>query len=63
MKSQRFHFAPATAPRSYWDSYFGYGLFASFNCLVEAVLFWQLYFTTSNVPETGYHSLSLDAKP
>jgi hypothetical protein len=41
MKSQRFHFALATAPRSYWDFYFGYGLFASFNCLVEAVLFWQ----------------------
>jgi len=42
MKSQRFHFRLAPAPRSYWNFYFGYGLFASFNCLVEAVLFWQL---------------------
>lgn len=26
--------------RSYWDMYFGYGLFSAFNCLVEALLFW-----------------------
>ena len=28
--------------RSYWDLYFGYGLFSAFNCLIEAVLFFQL---------------------
>src|SRR5262249_55986597 len=28
--------------RSYWDFFVGYGLFAAFTCLVEAVLFWQL---------------------
>jgi hypothetical protein len=40
MKSQKFLFDGSL--RSYWDLYFGYGLFAAFNCLVEAVLFWQL---------------------
>jgi hypothetical protein len=40
MKSQKFVFDGSL--RSYWDLYFGYGLFAAFNCLVEAVLFWQL---------------------
>ncbi len=28
--------------RSYWDFYFGYGLFAAFTSVVEAALFWQL---------------------
>jgi hypothetical protein len=28
--------------RSYWDMYFGYGLFSAFNCLLEAVLLWLL---------------------
>lgn len=28
--------------RSYWEMYFGYGLFSAFNCLVEALLFWTL---------------------
>jgi hypothetical protein len=28
--------------RSYWDMYFGYGLFSAFNCLIEAVLLWLL---------------------
>lgn len=27
---------------SYWDFYFGYGLFAALNCLIEALLFWFL---------------------
>jgi hypothetical protein len=40
MKTRRFDFAGAK--RSYWDMYFGYGIFAAFFCLVEAVLFWQL---------------------
>lgn len=26
--------------RSYWEMYFGYGLFSAFNCLIEALLFW-----------------------
>ena len=28
--------------RSYWDMYFGYGLFSAFNCLIEALLFWTI---------------------
>ena len=40
MQSHAFKFA--SAPRTYWDMYFGYGLEAAFVCLVEAVLFWQL---------------------
>src|SRR5712691_162811 len=40
MRSHAFLFA--SAPRSYWQMYFGYGLEAAFVCLVEAVLFWQL---------------------
>jgi hypothetical protein len=40
MQSHSFIFAGAT--RSYWDFYFGYGLMAACNCLVEFVLFWQL---------------------
>ena len=28
--------------RSYWDMYFGYGLFSAFNCLLEAMLLWFL---------------------
>jgi len=40
MRSQAFTFA--SAPRTYWDMYFGYGLEAAFVCLVEAILFWQL---------------------
>ncbi len=40
MRSHAFTFA--SAPRTYWDMYVGYGLEAAFVCLVEAVLFWQL---------------------
>ena len=40
MKSHAFPFA--SAPRTYWDMYFGYGLEAAFVCLVEAILFWLL---------------------
>jgi hypothetical protein len=40
MRSQAFTFA--SAPRTYWDLYFGYGLEAACVCLVEAVLFWLL---------------------
>src|SRR6266478_8535309 len=27
---------------SYWELYFGYGLFVSISCFIEAVLLWQL---------------------
>ena len=40
MKSHSFDFSGSV--RSYWDLYFGYGLLAALNCLIEAVLFWQL---------------------
>jgi hypothetical protein len=39
-KAHRFDFMGSA--RSYWDFYFGYALFAAFNCVIEAVLFWQL---------------------
>ncbi len=45
MQSHAFRFA--SAPRTYWDMYFGYGLEAAFVCLVEAVLFWQLATATA----------------
>ncbi len=40
MKSHLFNFGGT--PHSYWDFYFGYGLFVSISCLTEAVLLWQL---------------------
>jgi len=41
MKSARFHFGwPAS--HSYWELYFGYGLFVAISCFVEAVVLWQI---------------------
>lgn len=40
MQTHRFMFQGFS--RSYWDFFYGYGLFAAFTCVVEAVLFWQL---------------------
>jgi hypothetical protein len=40
MKEHRFNFGGFT--HSYWELYFGYGLFVSIGCFVECVLFWQL---------------------
>jgi len=40
MKSHVFAFSGVK--RSYWDMYFGYGLFSAFNCLLEAVVLWLL---------------------
>lgn len=37
---QAHHFSFSGYSRSYWDMYFGYGLFSAFNCLIEALLFW-----------------------
>jgi hypothetical protein len=48
MKSHVFSFSGAH--HSYWEMYFGYGLFAAFNCLVEALLFWQLARFAKNSP-------------
>ena len=48
MRSHAFTFA--SAPRTYWDMYFGYGIEAAFVCLVEAILFWQL---ASAAPGSG----------
>jgi hypothetical protein len=28
--------------RSYWDFFFGYGLFVTINLLIQGILFWQL---------------------
>jgi hypothetical protein len=41
MKSLRFDLG-GFRPHTYWELYIAYGLFAAFNCLVEAVLFWLL---------------------
>ena len=41
------------SPRSYWDMYFGYGLFSAFNCLIEAALLWMLAaIARENAPRT-----------
>jgi hypothetical protein len=57
MKSQDFVFQGLA--RSYWDFFFGYGLFAAFNCLVEAVLFWQLAALIGKAPAQGRSILVL----
>lgn len=41
MRSHLFSFG-GFASHSYWDLYIGYGLMAALNCVVEAILFWQL---------------------
>ena len=35
-------FAFSGVQRSYWDMYFGYGLFSAFACALEATVFWYL---------------------
>jgi hypothetical protein len=40
MKANRFDALGAS--RTYWDFFFGYGLFISISFFVEAVVFWQL---------------------
>jgi pilus assembly protein TadC len=40
MKSRRFDVLGSM--RSYWDFFFGYGLFVTLALLVEAILLWQL---------------------
>jgi hypothetical protein len=40
MKSH--HFNVMGSMRSYWDFYFGYGLFVTVNLLIQGILFWQL---------------------
>jgi uncharacterized membrane protein YhaH (DUF805 family) len=37
---QTHYFSFSGYVRSYWDMYFGYGLFSAFNCLIEALLLW-----------------------
>lgn len=39
---QTHYFSFSGYSRSYWDMYFGYGLFSAFNCLIEALLFWTI---------------------
>ncbi len=51
MSTQYFSFSGHL--RSYWDMYFGYGLMAVLNCLIEAVLFWQL----AVIAKTSPHSV------
>jgi hypothetical protein len=40
MKSLQFDFMGS--PRTYWDFYFGFGLFLTVSLLLQAVLLWQL---------------------
>jgi len=56
MKSHRFDFG-GSRPHHYWEMYIGYGLFAAINCLIEAILFWQL----SRSPNTPIIALFLFA--
>ncbi len=51
MKAYAFDFQGFT--RSYWDFFLGYGLMAAFNCMVEAVLFWQLSSTATSSGSRG----------
>ncbi len=51
MQSHVFSFSGSL--RSYWDMYFGYGLFSAFNCLIEAALLWMLAaMARENAPRT-----------
>ncbi len=54
MKSHHFNFGGFT--HSYWELYFGYGLFVSISCLVEALLFWQLA-TVAKIGTTRIRSI------
>jgi len=49
MKSHAFHHGGAAA-HSYWESYFGYGLFVAVSCLIEAGLLWQLASLVKTAP-------------
>lgn len=49
MRDQRFDFG-GFAPHSYWQMYIAYGLFAAFNCLIEAILFWHLASVANTAP-------------
>ena len=40
MKSH--HFNVMGSMRSYWDFFFGYGLFGTVNLLIQGILFWML---------------------
>ena len=40
MKSHRFDFMGSL--RSYWDFFFGYGLFVAISLLMQSILLWQL---------------------
>ena len=48
MKANRF--SAFEASRTYWDFYYGYGLFLSVVFFVEAVVFWQLASITRTHP-------------
>ena len=49
MKSFRFEFMGS--PRTYWDFYFGFGLFLTVSLLLQAVLLWQLASLTKSDPD------------
>ena len=58
MKIHRFRFGGFV--HSYWELYFGYGLFVSIGCFVESVLFWQLaHAAKSNAPSIKWLLLPL----
>jgi len=60
MKPRRFDVMGSM--RSYWDFFFGYGLFITLALLVQAVLFWQLarvMKTNSALAKPGCGSVSV----
>ena len=49
MKAHAFQHGGAAA-HSYWESYFGYGLFVAVSCLIEAGILWQLAALVKTAP-------------
>src|SRR5260370_41587331 len=49
MKSHAFKLG-CVAAHSYWELYFGYGLFATVSCLIEAGVLWQLPSLVNSAP-------------
>jgi hypothetical protein len=49
MKSHAFKLG-GVAPHSYWELYFGYGLFATVSCLIEVGVLWQLASLVKTAP-------------
>jgi hypothetical protein len=58
MKNYSFHLG-GIAPHSYWEMYFGYGLMAAVNTLLESIIFWHLASCARRNPESTRFLISL----